>query len=102
MIRPAEATPLPWTPKDGEGLNRHWWQGRLYAGERLVAEVSVTNGPSGEDGRINFHYMQHAAHAYPKLVAAIREDLQGYLGDFPAGHSATKLRNLLRELGETT
>lgn len=41
---------------------------------------------------------EHAG--YPRLVAAIQEDLRGYLGTFPPGHPATVLRDLLRELGE--
>lgn len=67
------ATPLPRTPKDGESLNPYWWLGELSHGQRLVARVELTQGPSGDDGRINFAYLCHAANNLPRALALLRE-----------------------------
>ena len=56
--------------------------------------------PEPNFARQDAAYIVHAANAYPKLVEAIKDDLKSYLGDFPQDHPATKLRALLRELGE--
>lgn len=48
----------------------------------------------------NAAYIAHAANAYPRLVEALREQLQAYEGDFGPQHISTRHRALLRELGE--
>lgn len=88
------ATSLPWATRQPA-------KGNIYTLTDNTPAVAVATHHHGAQAQFqNADYIAHACNAYPELVAAIREDLKGYLGDFPAGHAATKLRDLLAKLGE--
>ncbi len=91
------ATPLPW--KVGSVAPGRYPYYPIFDSEwNYVGQVDIhARGGSNIDSA----YLVHAANAYPRLVAAIQDDLRGYLGTFPPGHPATKLRDLLSDLGET-
>lgn len=97
MTKHAPATPLPWSTVVPEQTNLAWHCARFYRGERLVANIDLTNGPSGEDGGQTLHYIDRACRAYPRLVEALRQLLD------PVTHKPVCIRDasaLLRELGE--
>lgn len=45
-------------------------------------------------------YIVAACNDRPRLVVALREQLEAYMGEFGPDHIATRHRALLRELGE--
>lgn len=80
---PKPATPLPWTLKKITSQwkeNPYWHAVSLYAGERLIAHIDLTNGPSnvegrqaGNDGAVNAEFVATACNAYPRLLTQRNE-----------------------------
>ena len=79
------STPLPWTIVSGYQSKRYDKQG--------VDSTFISWGVSGADA----DYACHAANAYPRLVAALRELLWHSPRDLNASHRA---ECYLREIGE--
>jgi hypothetical protein len=68
MDRAKVVTPGAWTLReDGEQLNPYWRQYRVYAGELLVGDISLTH--THTDGTVNAHAMVAA----PVLLEALEQ-----------------------------
>ena len=81
------ATPLPWSGTHNPRSNL----GKVHGS---IDPVCATPRPNDAT------YIVAACNAYPALVAALRESLQAYEGDFGPMHISTRHRALLRSLGE--
>ena len=90
------ATPLPWALSE----QRIHYAIASYKTQQRVAEIRHCEGPNGHNTKDNAAYIVAACNAYPALVAALRESLQAYEGDFGPMHISTRHRALLRSLGE--
>lgn len=97
------ATPLP---QNHGGTRRPWYlHGPIGEATHVMGAdhspvAYATATMPRELAPENAAYIAHAANAYPRLVEALREQLQAYEGDFGPQHISTRHRALLRELGE--
>lgn len=106
---PLSAAPscaLPWTSEEHKALPViYWHHARIMAGFRLVAEVQMTQGLTGNEaeGARNLAFIVKACNTHQRLVEALRE-LMDAEGGCP-GHTLeqraawNKAVDVLRECG---
>ena len=105
------ATRLPWLHVVSKSpANPYWRDSSLWAGEGRVVDMSCPNALA--QGDANAAYIAHAANAYPRLVAALRDTLRALEVEHQAALARDAIlpadteqrieaaRALLRELGE--
>ncbi len=89
------ATPLPWSEgEDRQGRRRIFGPDGIECARALWKVVKTKQQVSQ-----NRVYIAHAANAYPKLVAALREASE-CLDDWSDDDTRSRAIALLRELGE--